>query len=189
MESVFIGYFPKKVNVPDGYNGPRLTDICSVSTCLADGPPDGWIDHWSHNEHWVFATRERALAALKGGNASQYTIHAYRMFPLLFRDGEETLSPVDIAPPSWEPNQVGLEPLPASYRSFGFDVVETPAGCSGFGCSPLSCNGGWQEFETNEHCLLLSLSRAIEVATVFSAGGWEPGPYRIVEVLGGTACS
>jgi hypothetical protein len=184
MEPILIGYFPKKVAVPDGYDAPKLKDICSVSTCIAEGPPDGWIDRWSHNANWVFPTRERALLSLAGVDPSAYSIHAYRVLPSIFRDGDAAACDIDCGPPSWEPTQVELEPLPVDFVSLGFDAVETPDGCDGFSCSPLSCNGGWQKFTTNRHCLMPSLTTAIELAKEFSLGGWEPGPYRVVEVLG-----
>ena len=183
MEPVLIGYFPKKVAIPDGYGAPNLKDICSVSTCIADGPTDGWIDLWLHNKHWVFSTRERVLAVLQGVNVSDFSVHVYRMLPLEFDGGVNRETQISPTQPSWELGQVDVEPLPADFCSLGFDVVEKPELCDGFGCSPLSCNGGWQKFETNEHCLVNDVSRAIELATTFSRGGWEPGPYRIVEVL------
>jgi hypothetical protein len=158
--------------------------LCSVSTCIAEGPPGDWISRWLHNEFGVFSTLALARQALSGSDESRYAIHAYRILPLAFDGGkvESIAAPMATRPASRHPN---CEPLPAGYRRLGFDAVELHSEMF-FGCSPLSCNGGWEEFETNEHCLVGDMARAIELATMFSQGGWEPGPYRVVEVLSET---
>lgn len=180
MEPVLIGYFPKKVAIPADFGAPSLKDICSLSTCIAKGPPDGWIDRWMHNEHWLFQTPGQALQVVQNANPSEYSIHAYRMLPLEF-DGGEVKAIHIVEPRTLGTPHVDVEPLCGSIERLGFDAVEGREGS--FSCSPLSCNGGYKEFETNEHCLVSALPRAIELATIFSLGGWEPGPYRVVEVL------
>lgn len=184
MESVLIGYFPKKCAVPEGFGTPHLKDLSSVSTCIAEGPPGDWINLWLHNNYGLFPTVEHAARTLQGVDDSEYSIHAYRLFPIEFDEGAGNVAPLAEPQVLFQPNNVSLECLPHGYRSLGFDVVEFPQECSSFGCSPLSCNGGWKEFETNEHCLVSSLPRAMDVAAIVSRGGWEPGPYRIVEVFG-----
>jgi hypothetical protein len=53
----------------------------------------------------------------------------------------------------------------------------------GFGCSPLSCNGMAEKIAVNRYCLLDDLDNAFVIAKRFAAGGVEPGPYVIIEVL------
>lgn len=183
MELVLIGYFPKRTAVPPDFGAPHLRDLCSVSTCIAPGPGRDWTSDWRHNERGVFATQDRARAAMAGADEAQYSIHAYRMLPLRFNDGEAAPTAIPSGPPFWEPDQPPIEPLPSGFVSLGYDAVELVDDSMFFSCSPLSCNGGWQRFPTNEHCLIHDLARTIELATVFSTGGWEPGPYRVVEVL------
>ena len=53
----------------------------------------------------------------------------------------------------------------------------------GFGCSPLSCNGMAVKIAVNRYCRLDDLDNAFVIAKRFAAGGVEPGPYVIIEVL------
>lgn len=184
MEPVFIGYFPKrKTSPPEWLNCPALKDICSVSECIAEGPPKEWISRWLHNANWVFSTRDLATQALGDAEPHGYSIHAYRILPAEFDLGEARPLQFVHEQASWEHAKIELEQIPPDYRRLGFDAVSCSTGNS-LECSPLSCNHACTEFETNEHCLVDALPRAIEIATIFSKGGWEPGPYRIVEVLG-----
>lgn len=77
---------------------------------------------------------------------------------------------------------VAAIPPPPPTRVIGYDVVSRSGGHL-FECSPLSCNGGWQQFAVNEFCLFASLPEALRGAVTFSGPGWEPGPYFVVEVL------
>jgi hypothetical protein len=183
MEPVLIGYMPKQTKVPNDFGAPHLESICSASTCIAKGPPDGWVDFWLHNEHWLFQSPATARTVLASADASEFTIQAYRMFPWEFDQGSMQPQIVNDAPAPLTPNGESLILLPPNFRFLGFDVVEKSPIVSGFSCSPLSCNGAWSLFETNKHCLIDNLPRAIDLATIFSKGDWEPGPYRVVEVF------
>ena len=81
------------------------------------------------------------------------------------------------------PNLESLSSIEADhgYRPIGFDVVS--ASCGQFECSPLSCNGGAKQYSANTNCLFRTLHEALAAAAEFALGGWEPGPYRVVEVL------
>ena len=184
MEPVFIGYFPKrKTPPPEGYDCHQLKDICSVSECIAVGPPKDWISYWLHNSNWVFSSRALALQVLGGADPNDYSIHAYRILPLEFDANEVRPLCLAVGQASWENADCNIEAIPSEYESLGFDAVACSTGNS-FECSPLSCNHGCKEFETNEHCLVSTLERAIDLAKIFAKGNWEPGPYRVVEVLG-----
>ena len=183
MTLVFAGYFPKQIAVPADFGAPHLKDMCSVSEHIAKGPAD-WISKWRHNENWLFSTPELARSVLEPSTASNFSILAFRILPTHFDGGVERASQRAIPAPEGVGPCPELPPPPPQFKSLGFDVVSCSTGNS-FECSPLSCNGAWQDFETNEHCLVNTLERAIELAVIFSKGdGWEPGPYYVLEVLG-----
>ena len=71
--------------------------------------------------------------------------------------------------------------IPENAHLLGYDAVGADLG--GFPeCSPLSCNGGAEEFATNEWCLLETADEAAHAAARFSGEEWEPGTYYVVEV-------
>src|SRR5579872_1888878 len=60
MTPVLIGYFPKRtLKRPAWLPCPQDDEICSVSGCISE-EPDGWIEHWRHNECWCFDSQELA---------------------------------------------------------------------------------------------------------------------------------
>lgn len=173
---ILIGYFPKKVvSRPDWHKAAQVKAIRSVSYCISEGP-QGWMEHWTHNEMYVYSSIKGAQTVVSANERHAFEIHAYRLFPLLWDDGVE--GPLIIP-------QLKVEAIPENFRSAGFDVVEInqPLGIAGFGCSPLSCNSMAEEIHTNSDCLLDDLETAKRVAVEFSKGDVEPGPYCVVEVL------
>jgi hypothetical protein len=168
----FAGYFPKKVVPrPDWLEVPSVVEICSVSECMSPGPSD-WIDQWKHNtETWLFDTVEAAASVLPAGERDAFTIFGYRFWDGEANEGDVRPLPSFASPPGPEPE----------FESLGFDAVGHWG--TGFNCSPLSCNHGASKLETNEHCLFKTAEAAIAGAKLFSSGGWEPGPYWVVEVL------
>jgi hypothetical protein len=174
MDLCLIGYFPKRViPKPDWLEAAGVKEICSVSTCISEDP-DGWIEHWLHNDLWVFPTIESARRVLPVDEAAAaFQIHAYRMFPTQFDHGVESPYPI----PSLQ-----VEPLPADFVRLGYDAVGRSSDTA-FDCSPLSCNHGAEEFAVNRYCLVNDAEQALELARIFSMGNWEPGPYFVVEVL------
>jgi hypothetical protein len=170
---VFAGYFPKRiVPVPVELNAPHVREVWSVSNHISHGPPDGWIEHWVHNELWLFDTPELARSVLPSAESASYTVVAYRLWTQHFVDGK--------------PDAVTYSKLTAApcgdFTSIGFDVVSSDVGAP-FECSPLSCNYGARTIACNEFCLFSDLDAALLGAKEFSGGSWEPGTYRVVEVL------
>jgi len=173
---VVLGFFPKRVAPrTDWFKNPNVRDICSVSTCIAEGPGN-WIDKWKHNTStWLFDSPEAARSVLEAIDEG-FTVFAYRVFPLLF-DGATTQP--------WSINPAPCCDLSA-FEFLGCDIVSRHGGAE-FGCSPLSCNNGCETIPVNEHCLIDDLdaawSTAEQIATESrEAGAWEPGPYCLVEV-------
>jgi hypothetical protein len=178
MQSLpLIGYFPKRVgHRPDWLKADAVQAIRSASNCISSGP-EGWIDHWKHDELWLYATEAAAGSVVPDEQRSQFELHAYRMLPAVFEGGER--APLELP-------VLQIQLLPHGYESIGFDAVSRS--CSdAFECSPLSCNSMAQEIATNEHCLLKDLATAEQVAQRFSVEEPEPGPYYVVEVLRRTA--
>ena len=79
-----------------------------------------------------------------------------------------------------------VEPLPASFVSLGFDVVNRTFSAF-FECSPLSCNGMADEVPVNRFCLQETLTEAITFAQRCAREEPEPGPFYVIEVLRGSS--
>lgn len=166
-----IGFFPKRPTpAAEGYHLPGVSEIASVSQCIAQGPL-GWVERWAHNEFGLY-DRE-ALALETAGNSSrEYRLYGYASFPL--RWGSTGLEPA-VLPPA-------AAPIPADYRFLGYDIVTRSAGSS-FECSPLSCNGAARDFRVNQFCLIDGLAEAwAALEAIGRAGNYEPGPYYLVAV-------
>lgn len=170
------GYFAKRITPkPETLDAPGVVEICSVSNCISQAP-EGWIEHWLHNQFGWFNRASDAQAVVPPHQRAAYRLFAYRIYPALFRNGarHEFALPSDVHP----------DPVPPTFRSVGFDAVSKSIETSlGFECSPLSCNAMAKEVNTNESCLFDSLEEAIAGAGRFSVGQAEPGDYYVVEVL------
>lgn len=145
-----------------------------MSDCLAGGPA-GWIESWLFNDLAFFNTRAEALARIPPRESS-FSVFAYKLLTQRFVDGHSEDLVVSDLP---------VEPVPASFRSLGFDIVnkELADTVPFFQCSPLSCNGMLAKVPVNTFCLLATLEAAIMVAADFSREPPEPGAYYVLEVL------
>ncbi|MBI3415804.1 MAG: hypothetical protein HY043_10900 [Verrucomicrobia bacterium] len=172
MTPILIGYFPKRtMKRPDWLKAAGVEEVCSVSNCVSEDP-DGWRDEWRHNEMWVYDTPELALSIIPETVRSEFELYAYKMFPVVFIDGQQ--QPFEI------PN-LHVQPLPGYFERLGVDIVSRSAGSS-FECSPLSCNHMAEQVEVTRQCLLEDVDVAFRLAAEFEAGGCEPGPYHVMEV-------
>lgn len=189
-EPILLGYRPRRPWVPPASFTVKGVNVASVSDCLVElilpSEPD-----WNHmNTALHYDTAREAIDAANRFGASDFEVHATRLWPILFEGkkaaplglllrhfDERASHPVD---------EQGLE-------SLGFDVVSvSTAGITGpsnrcdylpFDCSPLSCNGMGAEIPVNQWCLLPTIETAISAAIRFAREEPEPGPYVLVEVL------
>lgn len=169
---VFAGFLLKAVVAqPEWLEVEGVTEICSVSECLASAPP-GRIAQWTHNALGFYDTEAQARAVC-GEAPERYTLFAYEVFPVLA--DEQTLAPAAITP---APGAV-----PPGYVCLGYDIVTRSTG-NFFECSPLSCNQAARDFPVNAHCLLTEQAEAVAALLAMSApgAGVEPGPYFLVKV-------
>lgn len=174
LKAILIGYFPKRTaKRPDWLKAAVVEEICSVSDCISKGP-DGWIDHWRHNDLWVYDTAEIARSVIPTAERREFDMYAYRMLPVQFTQGSRR--PFEI--PS-----LHVQPVDSSYEPLGWDIVSRSAGNS-FECSPLSCNHMAEKVTANRYCLLDDLETLLRLAGEFETGGCEPRPYYVVEVWG-----
>lgn len=173
---VFIGFFPKaRPPRPDDLRPDHVSEICSVSHCI-NRAPDGWINHWTHNELGFFDTEDlaRAVAAASPGD---FEVFAYRLFPLVFDKGQQADFTVPVAP---------IEDV-AGYESIGYDPVSRSTSPF-FECSPLSCNSAAEEYAVNNMCLIDQVADAVKACKEICTGNYEPGPYYLFEVLRKRGC-
>jgi len=171
-----MGFFPKKIAPrTEWFKNSVVRDICSVSTCISNGP-ENWIEKWKHNTNtWMFDSPEAARSVLDPTDEG-FTVFAYRAFPVLF-DGGVTV-PWDVKP--------AIDFDLSEFEFIGYDIVSRYGGTN-FSCSPLSCNNGCETIQVNEHCLIDDLETAWKTAERIAAeskdhGTWEPGPYCLIEV-------
>jgi hypothetical protein len=169
---IFCGYFPKLITpAQPALNIAGLTDICSISACLAQAPP-GWINHWAHNALGLYDTVALAESVIPEAEAASYELFGYRFAGQVFLGG------------SAEPWVVPELPCAApgkEFASVGFDAVSKTGDF--FEHSPLSCNRAAEALARNEHCLFNTLEEAGKGAMIFSGAGYEPGPYYVAQVL------
>jgi hypothetical protein len=174
-EPIFIGYFPKKtVGHSHWFNNSVVTEVCSVSECLSEGPPN-WVNRWTHNDRWVYDTEEVAWSVVDDDRKA-YDMYAYKIYPVVFDGATEE-------PWAIEPTARGDL---SGYQLLGFDVVSRSCDTS-FECSPLSCNKGAERYRVNRYCLIDDLEDAWRICREIAAeaeeqGSWEPGPYYLVAV-------
>ena len=172
MIPTLIDYFPKRrTKRPDWLHTTQVDELASVSTCIATGP-DGWMEHWRHNELWVYDRPEIAWSVVPAENRPEFDLYAYHMFPLQIDDHDE--EPFSIP-------QLSVEPMTTEFKRLGYDIVSRTAQTS-FECSPLSCNRMAEHIPTNQYCLLDDCETALNLAKTFDGEGCEPGPYFITEV-------
>ena len=172
------GYFAKRVMPRPGHlPAAGVREICSVSECISPGA-DNWIASWRHNGLGWFNRVADAVSVVPEKQRGEYRLFAYRIHPEVF--GTKGRAPLPL------PADVRPEPLPAEFRSIGFDSASrsSAAGLS-LECSPLSCNGLAAEMPVNERCLFPTLAAAIAGAERFAVEQPEPGDYYVVEVLEG----
>ena len=169
-----VGYFVKRVERRPEWLDAGVAEVCSVSNCISQ-PPEGWIEHWLHNDFGLFNRVSDAIGVVGPDRRATYRLFAYRLYPEFFRHGaREPFAGAAVAP----------DPIPPTFRSLGFDAVsKSMESILGFECSPLSCNSMAAEMHTNIHCLFESLEAAILGATRFSLEQPEPGDYYILEVF------
>jgi hypothetical protein len=172
MTDSVVGYFPKRTDVPAGWQGPPVVEeLGSVSECLAPGPT-GWINSWRHNDLGFFDTPELARSVIPA-DTTGFSLFGYRLWGQKFVDGR---AQPFAAPP------VAARPLPETFRSLGFDVVSKSVS-DFFECSPLSCNGMADGAPVNRYCLVDSREAARSLAERFSREQPEPGEYYVFEVF------
>ncbi len=179
-----IGYFPKLRVTRNGWQSPYpeypqaefpaplpVQEICSVSNCIARGLESSGVDPiWNPFGGFHEPELARTMAAVEGWE--DFQVLAYRLAPILYRDGAVE----EIAMPDVKATSFG-----ESFERLGFDAVQT-TGQTGFGCSPLSCNGQTDKVRLNRYCLVDTAEEAAELARRFSISKPEPDPYGIVEV-------
>lgn len=200
MDSILIGYFPRRQEVPLRARPlpsvPNVSEIASVGHYTSDGPPN-WVDQWRHNEMWFFDSEAIARKVIDDAiqieieaepqhdppwrvklsreQGLTYDFYAYRMFPCCFVDGRQ--EPYDLS-------GLKCQPLPADYEWLGHDAVSR-SGCAHLECSPLFCNGRADDIPVNRFCLIDEAERALALAATFSGSkgnGCEPGNYFVLEV-------
>jgi hypothetical protein len=169
------GYFVKYVVSRPEWLDADVAEICSVSNCISK-PPEGWIEHWLHNELGWFNRISDARQLIPADGHATCRLFGYRLYAEFFRQGSgvRIVVPADVRP----------DPVPEGFRSLGFDAIsKSLESILGFECSPLSCNSMAAELRANEHCLFESLDAAIDGAARFSREQPEPGDYYVIEVL------
>jgi hypothetical protein len=171
MEAILIGYFPKRIERPAEWcpTLTEVTEICSVATCISEGP-EGWMEQWRHNAMELYDSEDLAMSVVPPERADEYTMFAYKVFPVLFDEGEEK--------PFALPD-LHVTPLPDDYVMIGYDAATEEQHSH----SPLSCNSMADDYSVNTYCLMDDFTFAVAATSAISiTGGGEPGPYLLFEV-------
>lgn len=175
---ISVGYMAKRIAPkPDWLKSDQVKDIYSVSSCMSEDFCD-YISYWKHNGYWLFDSPEiiKGIAEENNIDLKGATIFYYEAHELQLRQDEliwEEFSPEE----SFATNVVP----PIRKQLMGYDVVSFAAG-NAPECSYLSCNHMAEEIEVNEHCLIESFERAMDLINRKVFVGCEPGPCRIFAV-------
>src|SRR5206468_12168705 len=71
------GYFVKHTEAkPNWLQTSDVIEICSVSNCISS-PPEGWIEHWLHNELGWFNCVSDAISVVPASQRAKYRLFAY----------------------------------------------------------------------------------------------------------------
>jgi hypothetical protein len=170
------GYLAKRIPIkPDWLCAQQVTDIYSVSSCLAEDFAD-YVNFWKHNGFWLFDSPEvtKEIAQENSIDLAKTTLFYYEVYENEF-DGN-----------TWRPFGPDASfrtdvVVPIDQHLEGFDVV-TFSNLNLPECSPLSCNGLAEELATNSHCLFRLFSDAEKCLSNGIFNHSEPGPYRIFSV-------
>jgi hypothetical protein len=132
------------------------------------------VGRWLHNDLGLFDSPELALEVVSPTDPPMI-VFAYRVSTVRYVNGAQE---------TWPWPNIAPIPIPASFRSLGFDAVSKYMdSILGFECSPLSCNSLARDWPVNPHCLLDSVDKARDAAERFSVEQPEPGMYYVAEVL------
>jgi hypothetical protein len=175
LKPKFVGFFPKENDYGNHLKNEGITEICSVSECIREGPKD-WIDLWKHNDLGFYDSQALALSTIMKVE-EQYTIFAYKLFLFCYENGKLKTESKMVS----RANKLNITEDLTDYSFVGFDVVN----CSDsdfFECSAFSCNFGSQDYKVNEYCLLQDLDYAISALKQISDGNYEPGDQYLLEV-------
>jgi hypothetical protein len=171
----FVGFFPKENNYNNPFRDEGLSEICSISECLREGPKN-WIDSWKHNE-LGFYDAENIVYDLIKNNIEQYTIFAYKLFLFCYENGNLKNKSKMIS----RATDINISEKLTYYTPIGFDIVNSSEG-DFFECSAMTCNGGFKKYKINKYGLLDDLGFAIGVLKEISEGHYEPGEQYLLEV-------
>jgi hypothetical protein len=172
-----LGFLAKRRTKPSWFVARTLRQVCSVSECIANAPPNATFE--GRNRWGFYDSEDSATAVVSATEEGQYEVFAYRLLLSEFDDGGRR----DVAgAPFGQLAHVEL----TDWASIGFDIVadcssQSIAGC----CSPLTCNGLIDRVATNDWGLLGTLQQAVDLAEALGQGRLpaEPGPYFVLEVL------
>lgn len=174
MNAILVGYSLRNTYKQSEWL-PNVDEIASVSSCISQEPGMD-VSAWRHNDYWFFDSPGLAYEnlAIVEPEASPdfYDLYAFKLYPVVFEDGEMREESVQIGE---------IVPLSPEFPFLGYDAVSCSAGFA-FECSPLSCNAIANEMSVNRFCLFTTLDDAMAAARRFSRGGYEPGPYYVLEV-------
>lgn len=176
-EAVLIGYFPKKtMGKNEWFGSGPVEEVCSVSGCMSRAP-ENWINEWKHNAWGLYDSEDLAWEIVHD-DPTAYDMYAYKLFPFRFDGGAASTVSVDST----------ADARLADYDFLGYDPISREEAFTfEFGHSPLSCNGGFEQYPVNQFCLLDDLEDALRIAAEIAEaaknkGSWEPGPYYLCEV-------
>ena len=172
-----LGYMLKFVeSEPSWIANPVVREICSVSPCISEDFY-GHIESWPYNG-WSFFDDPSALVKIAielGVDPAGTRLFYYEAFAREWNKEDrkwQEFWPQAASSPSLDYPRLG---------ELGFDVASFHLEAN-VDHSPLSCNGMADELPANAHCLLNSLSTAIDLLESDAFSECGDGPHRIIAV-------
>ncbi|MBD3182548.1 hypothetical protein GF312_09670 [Candidatus Poribacteria bacterium] len=180
-EPIFLGFLPKKI-ITELKGMDNLKLIGSVSSCIANSPPDMYSSDkpWNYNKAAIFDTEQDAEVEIPQKERDKYRLFAYKTYNLeIDKNGVREIDIGEKLPKVTD--KINPNPDLTDFVFIGYDLVQE-INVLHYGCSPLSCNGLFRNFEVNEYCLMDEIESAVNAAMKFEEIGAEPPPYYLFEV-------
>ena len=151
-----------------------------MSDCLRGHPNPDWMARWDWNRAGCYDAVGLARDAVSPNQQRLTEVFALWWYPACWTpEGEERMASISSIFPRNAPE---IDARPTEGETLGWDVIGVYRGAFGFGCSPLTCNGGVFQEVHNLYALYPNLDAARAAASKIQQAPPEPATYLVVRV-------
>jgi hypothetical protein len=170
-----LGYMLKKIHQTPLW--ANVEDVYSVSHCISEAFTN-YIDYWRHNDYGCFDTPDPLFEIAKEKEIDLHGLQLfyYEVYELEYNEEEKEWLPfLDV---NYDFSKIVV---PKDAQIEEYDIVTFSLRCFAE-CSPLSCNGIFNDVPVNKHCLIDKFESAVNALNIGIFDNCEPGSMRIFAV-------